>query len=76
MELTESYYTGKYLVERLLRFLYYHLNLELRKMLYLISNICLDWFYMETLKKLSHHVIVQNLRLQDAATTTPAIMEW
>ena len=72
MELTESYYTGKYLVERLLRFLY---NLELRKMLYLISNICLDWFYMEISKKLWHHVIVQNLPPQDAATTTLAIME-
>ena len=47
-----------------------------QQMLYLMFNIRLDWFYMETLKKLSHHVIVQNLRPQDAATTTLAIMEW
>ena len=40
-----------------------------------IFDICSDWFYMETLKKLSHRVIVQNLRPPDAATTTLAIME-
>ena len=74
MALTESYYTGKYLVETLLHF-HLIMYLELNKMLCLISYICVDWFYMETLKKLSHHVIVQNLRPQDVATTTLAIME-
>ena len=40
-----------------------------------LFDICLDWFYMEISKKLWHHVIVQNLPPQDAATTTLAIME-